>query len=73
MDDLAQFGNFLLGLAMMIGLIWLYMLPSRIAKDRRLKNADSIFWVNLFLGCTTIGWVVCLAWATAGTAARERT
>lgn len=47
---------------------YVYFLPSLRARNRKLKNTESIFFVNLFFGWTLLGWVVCLAWASAGTA-----
>lgn len=41
----------------------LYLLPAMVARDRRHSAMNSICVVNLFLGWTFIGWVLCLAWA----------
>lgn len=46
-----------------IALIVLYMLPTVAALARGKKSTASIAIVNLFLGWTFIGWVICLAWA----------
>jgi hypothetical protein len=43
--------------------IFLYFLPSVIARSRRHHNAVSIFILNLLLGWTFIGWVVALVMA----------
>jgi hypothetical protein len=45
------------------GLIFGYLLPSIVANNRYHKNINSIFIINLFLGWTLLGWVICLAWA----------
>ena len=37
-----------------------YMLPWAIAAFRGNANAWTVFWVNLLLGWTVIGWVVAL-------------
>lgn len=37
-----------------------YMLPWAIAAVRGNANTWSVFWVNLLLGWTVIGWVVAL-------------
>ncbi|MGL5930656.1 MAG: superinfection immunity protein [Dermatophilaceae bacterium] len=37
-----------------------YLLPWAIAATRGKRNAWGIFWVNLLLGWTIIGWVVAL-------------
>lgn len=41
----------------------LYFLPSLIAWLREHAYVNSITVINLFLGWTLIGWVVCLAWS----------
>lgn len=40
-----------------------YFLPSLIAIQRKHKNVNSLFVLNLFLGWTFIGWVVALVWS----------
>ena len=37
-----------------------YMLPWAIAAVRGNRNAWAVFWVNLLLGWTVVGWVVAL-------------
>lgn len=37
-----------------------YMLPWAIAAVRGNANAWSVFWINLLLGWTIIGWIVAL-------------
>ncbi|MET4078715.1 superinfection immunity protein [Janibacter sp. UYMM211] len=37
-----------------------YMLPWAIAAVRGNRNTCSVFWVNLLLGWTVVGWVVAL-------------
>ena len=37
-----------------------YMLPWAIAAVRGHRNAWSVFWVNLLLGWTVIGWIIAL-------------
>ena len=44
----------------------LYFVPSMVAFGRRHHQAVNVFLINLFLGCTGIGWVVVLIWALAG-------
>jgi RsiW-degrading membrane proteinase PrsW (M82 family) len=47
-----------------IGLIiFVYFLPSFIAKLRRHKQTLAIFLLNLLLGWTIIGWVAALIWS----------
>jgi hypothetical protein len=48
----------LLGLGM-----FLYILPSLIALNRRHRNKGPIIVVDLLLGWTLVGWVVSLAWS----------
>ncbi len=43
-----------------------YFLPTLIAWVRTHWGTNSIAVVNLFLGWTFVGWVVCLAWAVHG-------
>ena len=37
-----------------------YMLPWAVAAFRGNRNAWTVFWVNLLLGWTVIGWIVAL-------------
>ena len=37
-----------------------YMLPWAIAAIRSSRNAYTVFWVNLLLGWTIVGWIVAL-------------
>lgn len=37
-----------------------YMLPWAIAAVRGNRNTWSVFWVNLLLGWTVIGWIIAL-------------
>jgi hypothetical protein len=41
----------------------IYFAPSIIADRKHKRNVAAIFIVNIFLGWTFIGWVVCLAWS----------
>ena len=49
-----------------ITILLLYFIPSVIAFMRAHSNFASIFVVNLFLGWTFLGWVVCFAWSVSG-------
>jgi hypothetical protein len=49
----------------MICLSILYFLPMAIAIYRSHPKVGRIVLVNLLLGCTQIGWVVALIWATS--------
>lgn len=37
-----------------------YMLPWAIAAVRGNRNAWSVFWINLLLGWTVVGWIIAL-------------
>ena len=41
----------------------MYFLPSIVALARSKRDLLAIFLLNLFLGWSVIGWVVCLVWA----------
>lgn len=40
-----------------------YLLPWAIAASRGARNSAQVFWLNLLLGWTLIGWVVALVMA----------
>lgn len=60
------------GIIILLMILSLYLLPFIIAKSRGMANRWSIFFLNLFLGWTLIGWVVSLCWSVAGTAEIRR-
>lgn len=37
-----------------------YMLPWAIAATRGKSNTGTVFWINLLLGWTVVGWIVAL-------------
>jgi len=43
--------------------MWLYLIPAVIADLRKHHNRWAIFWTNLFLGWTFLGWVGAFIWA----------
>ncbi len=47
-------------------------LPWLIAQNRRLDSNELFFLINLLLGWTLVGWVVCLAWAAFGRTEAQR-
>lgn len=53
----------LLALIAIIAIIGIYILPWICASIRNHENLPAIGVLNLFLGWTFIGWVVCLVWA----------
>ncbi len=40
-----------------------YMLPWAIAAVRGTANSWSVFWINLLLGWTVVGWIIALVMA----------
>lgn len=44
-------------------ILFLYFLPAVVATMRGHHNAAAITVLNIFLGCTFIGWVIALVWA----------
>lgn len=52
-----------LELGLIVGIVYLYFLPSLIAFLRGYKNTLSIFLLNVFLGWTVLGWVSALVWS----------
>ncbi len=57
--------NVLTGLGVVLLAFGLYLLPALVAGLRGHRQLVPLFVVNLFLGFTLVGWVVCLAWAFA--------
>ena len=48
----------------LVGLLFLYLFPWILAVGLRHRNAGPIFFINLLLGWTFIGWVAALVMAT---------
>lgn len=44
-------------------LLGMYFLPTLVANGRHLPERTGIFFLNLFLGWTGIGWLIALIWA----------
>lgn len=44
----------------------MYFLPAIVAHHRQHVSSGAIFLVNLLLGWSIIGWVICFAWACSG-------
>lgn len=51
----------------------LYFVPAITARLRKHHNALAIFWTNLLLGWTVIGWVVALIWSCTNQPRRSET
>ncbi len=49
-----------------IGMVF-YFLPTLIARERDFAMKGWLFWTNLFLGWTVLGWGICLLWAACAT------
>ena len=52
-----------IGWGVMFVLLFPYFLPTIIAVIRRKSSAIGVFFLNLFLGWTLIGWIGALIWA----------
>ena len=46
-----------------IGAVMFYLIPTGVAFYRKHEQLVPIFIVNLFLGWSLVGWVICLAWS----------
>jgi hypothetical protein len=55
--------GFVLGIAIVVGLIALYLLPYIIGAKRGIASTTALFWVNLPFGWTIIPWFACIPWA----------
>lgn len=53
----------LLVLGLVVGLMFLYMLPTLIAWKHEKRNFGAILALNILLGWTLFGWVGALVWA----------
>lgn len=52
------------GFAVLVALVLsFYLLPTIIARKRRLKSGDAIMVVNVLFGWMIIFWVIALIWA----------
>lgn len=54
---------FILGLALICFLLYLYFLPTIIAHHYNAENETWIFYLNLVTGWTCLGWTLALFWA----------
>lgn len=65
-----QYVFVLFGIVVMVGF---YLLPALIGFKRGIANRILLLIINLILGWTILGWIVCLIWAVAGaTRAQDR-
>ena len=56
----------------LVGVLLLYFLPYIIAKIRKIRNSTSVFWLNLFLGWTGIGFLVLVFYASLTSVTKEQ-
>lgn len=68
----ALIGLELLGAILLLLLaIPLYFLPFIVASKRNLVKQRTVGWLNLFLGITTVGWIVLLIYASLANTPRD--
>lgn len=60
------------GTAISILLLVVYFLPTLIAGSRKRQNKEAIGILNLLLGWTILGWIVCLIWAITTPSERQQ-
>lgn len=53
------------GIIILLVLFTVYFLPSVCAMRRHCRGRGAIFFLNLLLGWTLVGWVVTFIWANA--------
>ena len=56
----------------LVVMLLLYFLPYVIAKIRKIKNSTSVFWLNLFLGWTVIGFFVLVFYASLTSVTKDQ-
>jgi hypothetical protein len=59
------FGLLVVLLVLALGVL-LYFLPAIIGSKRQVNSSGWLFVINLLLGWTGLGWIVCLLWAVCG-------
>ena len=52
-------------IAMTVICVGVYLLPSAVAYGRGHHQRWPIFWINLLLGWTFLGWLVAFIWSTS--------
>lgn len=55
--------SILLVVAMLLGALCAYLLPTLVAMQRGHAQSAAIFALNLLLGWTVLGWVAALVWS----------
>lgn len=61
---MVMLGETLISIALLIAVLWVYFIPTFVARRKRHYNQHAIFLVNLLLGWTFLGWVGALVWAS---------
>ena len=57
--------------AVIVGVVFVYLLPTVISGMRHHQNGGAIFATNILLGWTFIGWAVALIWACSAVKRNE--
>ena len=58
-----RFGGLFLFIIFSVVIIFIYFIPSIVARNRRHAQISAIFWLNFFTGWSFVGWVASLIWA----------
>jgi hypothetical protein len=70
--DSTDYSSALAVLAVLAAGITFYFIPTVVARHRRLAYGTAlVFLVNLLIGWTMLGWVVCLIWAASARTQRQ--
>lgn len=59
-------GGAILFIVLLIISVWIYFIPSQVAKARKHDQLLAIFVTNLLLGWMFVGWAAALIWACVG-------
>ena len=62
-EEIMDILGLVFALFIIILVIILYFLPTIVAFIRKHSNRLAIFFLNLFTGCTGLGWVAAFVWA----------
>jgi hypothetical protein len=55
--------DMIVGILLFVLTVYMYFLPSTIAKNRDHNNCTAITALNITLGWTFLGWVIALVWS----------
>ena len=59
-------------IVLIILVIGAYLLPTLVAMSRGTKAFGGVFFLNIFLGWTLIGWLIAFVWAFGRTHSQDR-